>query len=240
MLAAKAYPNEPAVGKRILVRLATPEPVWVEIVGVVAHQRATSLADPGREQVYFMDGYTGFGRVKQWALRTSAEPGNYARAAREAVAKIDPRALFTETYPMQHYVVESEASTRFSLLLIGVFATIAALLAAVGLYGVLATLVRQRTAEIGVRVALGAAPGSIFSLVAGHGFRLAAIGIAIGFAAAMILTRAIASLLVGVTPTDPVTFAAMIAVFLLIAALASWIPGRRAAHMDPSAALRSE
>jgi len=100
--------------------------------------------------------------------------------------------------------------------------------------------VRQRTAEIGVRVALGAAPGSIFSLVVGHGFRLAAIGIAAGFAAALVLTRAIASLLVGVTPTDPVTFAAMIAVFLLIAALASWIPGRRAAGLDPSVALRGE
>jgi predicted permease len=239
-LAAKAYPMESAVGKRILVRLQTPDPQWVEIIGVVAHQRATGLADPGREQLYFTDAYTKVGFLGQWALRTSADPGNYTRAAREAVAKIDPHILFTQVFPMEHYLVESQASTRFSLLLIGVFATIAALLAAVGLYGVLATLVRQRTAEIGVRVALGAAPGSIFSLVVGHGFRLAAIGIAAGFAAALILTRAIASLLVGVTPTDPVTFAAMIAVFLLIAALASWIPGRRAAGMDPSTALRGE
>ena len=153
---------------------------------------------------------------------------------------VDPHMLFSEVYPMEHYLVESQASTRFSLLLIGVFAAIAALLAAVGLYGVLATLVRQRTAEIGVRAALGAAPGSIFSLVVGHGFRLAAMGIAAGFAAALILTRTIASLLVGVTATDPLTFAAMIAVFLLIAALASWIPGRRAASMDPSVALRGE
>jgi predicted permease len=240
LLAAKAYPMESAVGKRILVRLRNPEPEWVEIVGVVAHQRATSLADPGREQLYFTDAHATFGAVRQWALRTSADPGNYARAAREAVAKIDPHVLFTQVFPMEHYLVESQASTRFSLLLIGVFATIAVLLAAVGLYGVLATLVRQRTAEIGVRVALGAAPGSIFSLVVGHGFRLAALGIAAGFAAALILTRAIASLLVGVTPTDPFTFAAMIAVFLLIAALASWIPGRRAAVMDPSVALRGE
>jgi putative ABC transport system permease protein len=239
-LAAKAYPMESAVGKRILVRVAKPEAEWVQIIGVVAHQRATSLAEPGREQLYFTDSYTGFGVVRQWALRTSADAGNYARAAREAVAKVDPHLLFTEAYPMEHYLVESEASTRFSLLLIGVFAAIAVLLAAVGLYGVLATLVRQRTAEIGVRVALGAAPGSIFNLVVGHGFRLAAMGIAAGFAAALVLTRAIASLLVDVTPTDPVTFAAMIAVFLLIAGLASWIPGRRAAGMDPSVALRGE
>jgi predicted permease len=241
LLAAKAsYPMESAVGKRILVRLGKPEAEWVEIIGVVAHQRATSLADPGREQVYITDAYTASGAVRLWALRTSANPGNYARAVREAVAKIDPHMLFTRVYPMEHYLVEAQASTRFSLLLIGVFAAIAALLAGVGLYGVLATLVRQRTAEIGVRVALGAAPGSIFKLVVGHGFRLAAIGIAAGFAAALALTRAMASLLVGVTPADPVTFAAMVAVFLLIAALASWIPGRRAASMDPSVALRSE
>jgi putative ABC transport system permease protein len=239
-LAAKAFPMESAIGKRILIRLQTPEPQWVEIIGVVAHQRATSLAEAGREQVYFIDAYSDAGRVGQWALRTSADPAAYARAAREAVGKVDPHALFTEVYPMDHYLVESQAGTRFSLLLIGVFATIAVLLAAVGLYGVLATLVRQRTAEIGVRVALGAAPGSILSLVVGHGFRLAATGVAVGLAAALILTRAIRSLLVGVTATDPLTFAAMIALFLLIAALASWIPGRRAAGMDPSAALRGE
>jgi predicted permease len=240
LLAAKAYPGESAIGKRILIRLQTPEPQWVEIIGVVTHQRATSLADPGREQVYFTDAYANFNRLGEWALRTSADPDNYVRAAREAVANINSHMLFTRAFPMEHYVVESQASTRFSLLLIGVFATIAVLLAAVGLYGVLATLVRQRTAEIGVRVALGAAPGSIFSLVVGHGFRLAAVGIAVGFAAALVLTRAIASLLVGVKPTDPTTFAAMIAVFLVIAALASWIPGRRAAGMDPSVALRGE
>jgi predicted permease len=239
-LAEKAYPMESAVGKRILIRVQTPDPQWVEIIGVVAHQRATSLAEAGREQVYFTDAYIDFVLQRQWVLRTSADPGNYARAAREAVAKIDRNTLFTEAFPMQHYMVESQAGTRFSLLSIGVFATIAVLLAAVGLYGVLATLVRQRTAEIGVRVALGAAPGRIFTLVVGHGFRLAAIGIAVGFAAALILTRAIASLLVDVKPTDPLTFAAMTAVFLLIAAAASWIPGRRAAGMDPCVALRGE
>src|SRR6185312_150426 len=217
-LAAKAYPMESAVGKRILIRVQTPEPEWVEIIGIVAHQRATSLSEPGREQVYFTDGFRNFGSVQQWALRTSASPESYATAAREAAAKLDRHMIFTDAYPMDHYMVEAQARTRFSLLLIGIFATIAVLLAAVGLYGVLATLVRQRTAEIGVRCALGAAPGSIFQLVVGYGFRLAAIGIGLGFAAALMLTRAIASLLVGVTTTDPLTFAAMIALFLTIAA----------------------
>jgi putative ABC transport system permease protein len=141
---------------------------------------------------------------------------------------------------MQTYVEQAQAGTRFSLLLIGVFAVMAALLAGVGLYGVLSTLVRQRTAEIGVRMALGAAPGSIFQLVVGQGLRLSAGGILLGLAAAFALTRVMASMLVGVKATDPPTFAAVAALFLAIAALACWIPARRAAGLDPTQALREE
>ena len=114
------------------------------------------------------------------------------------------------------------------------------LLASVGLYGVLATVVRQRTAEIGVRMALGAAPAGIFKLVVGQGLRLGAAGIAIGMLAALGLTRAMTSMLVGVRPTDPATFAAMAVLFFLIAAAASWLPARRAAGLDPTAALRED
>jgi putative ABC transport system permease protein len=137
-------------------------------------------------------------------------------------------------------VDRAQAQTRFALVLIGVFAAIAALLAAVGLYGVLASAVRQRTAEIGVRVALGAAPLRIFGLVVGQGMALSAAGIAIGMVAAFALTRAMSSMLVGVKPTDPLTFAAMAGAFLLVAAIASWIPARRAAGLDPTNALREE
>jgi ABC-type antimicrobial peptide transport system permease subunit len=110
----------------------------------------------------------------------------------------------------------------------------------VGLYGVLSTLVRQRTAEIGVRMALGAAPGSIFQLVVGQGLRLSAGGIVLGLAAAFALTRVMTSMLVGVKATDPPTFAAVAALFFAIAALACWIPARRAAGLDPTQALREE
>ena len=116
----------------------------------------------------------------------------------------------------------------------------AALLAAVGLYGVLSTVVRQRTAEIGVRMALGAAPGSIFSLVVGHGLRLSAAGILAGVLAALALTRVMTTMLVGVKATDPVTYAAMAGLFFAIAALACWIPAWRASALDPTTALRDE
>ena len=135
---------------------------------------------------------------------------------------------------------QAQAQTRFSLLLIGVFSTIAALLAGVGLYGVLATSVRQRTAEIGVRMALGAAPSRIFRLMVGKGLYLSAIGIAIGLLAAFALTRVLASMLVEVKPTDPVTFVSVAVLFLFIAVMASWLPALRAAGLDPTTALRNE
>jgi putative ABC transport system permease protein len=123
---------------------------------------------------------------------------------------------------------------------VGVFAVIAALLACVGLYGVLSTVARQRTTEIGVRMALGATPGSVFKLVVGQGLRLSAIGVAIGLASAFGLTRAMTSMLIGVKATDPVTFMTMTALFLIIAAVASWLPARRASGLDPTIALREE
>lgn len=141
---------------------------------------------------------------------------------------------------MDALVRRAQASTRFSLELIAIFAAIAALLAGVGLYGVLSTVVRQRTAEIGVRMAVGAGPRSIFNLVVGHGLRLSAAGIALGVLGALAFTRVIASMLVGVKPSDPATYAAMAIIFLTIACVGSWLPARRAAGLDPTVALREE
>ena len=237
VLAAKAFPNQSAVGRRILIRIRTPEPEFVEIIGVVAHQRVVSLADPGREQLYFADGFLGFG-ARKWAIRTSGEPAGYASAVRASVASIDPQSLMTDVLPAERLVRRAQASTRFSLMLIGVFAGAAALLVAVGLYGVLATIVRQRVAEIGVRMAIGASPAQILRLVIGHGLRLSAGGIVLGLAAALFLTRGMTTMLVGVRPTDPATFAAMGLLFFVIAGVSSWLPARRAAALDPSTALR--
>jgi putative ABC transport system permease protein len=239
-LAAKAFPNGGAVGRRILSRIDTATNVWYQIVGVVAHQRLSSLAEPGREQMYITDGDWNHLVVQGWAVRTRGDPARYAAPVRAEIAKFDRSLLLTGMQTMDSVVERAQTGTRFSLLLIAAFAAIAALLAGVGLYGVLSTMVRQRTAEIGVRMALGAAPAGIFGLMVGYGLRLSAAGIAAGLMAALLLTRAMTSMLVGIKPTDPVTFAAMAALFFLIATVATWMPARRAAALDPSAALREE
>ena len=237
ILADRAYPGQPAVGKRILIRIQTPEPVWVEISGVVTHQRGVSLSEPGREQVFLPDAYIGSGATDHWALRTSTSPVSYASDVRAAIKAFDPHLLVLDLQPMDGVMEKAQAGTRFSLLLIGAFAVIAAILAGVGLYGVLATVVRQRTAEIGVRMALGAQPRNIFQLVVGQGLQLTAIGVVGGLLGAFAVTREMSSMLVGIKATDPVTFVTMAVVFFVIAATSCWVPARRAANLDPTAAL---
>jgi putative ABC transport system permease protein len=239
-LASKAFPFESAVGKRILFRVRTPEAQWGEIIGVVAHQRDVSLATLGREQLYVTDGYVNHGAAGWWALRTAGDPAAYTTAIREEIRKLAPQLLVSDIQPMDALVDKAQAGTRFSLLLIAVFAGVAAFLAAVGLYGVLTTVVRQRTAEIGVRMALGAAPSDVHRLVVGYGLKLSSAGIAAGVLAAFALTRAMTTMLVGVKPTDPSTFVAIAVFFFLITAAASWLPARRAAGLNPTAAIREE
>ena len=238
LLAARAFPGQPAVGQHLVVPF--PNAPSAEVIGVVKHQRLYSLADPGRETIYFSEGFAGIGVSRYWAVRTSGDPGRYAAAVRGELAKIDQQLVLSKVQTMESLVTRDQAGTRFSLLLIGLFAAVAVLLASVGLYGVLASVVRQRTAEIGVRMALGAAPASIFKLVVGQGLRLSTVGIGLGLLAALGLTRAITSMLVGVRPIDPFTFSAMAVLFLLISAVASWLPAHRAAGLDPSSALREE
>lgn len=240
ILARKAFGKQSAVGQRILIRIRSPQPEWVEVIGVIAHQRETSLVEPGREQVYFADAFVGGGRVASWAIRTGNDPSNYGGEVRAAIAEVNPNLLVADVQPATSLVDKAQAGTRFSLLLIGLFAVIAGMLAGVGLYGVLSTAVRQRTAEIGVRMALGAERERIFQLVVGQGFRLSAIGIAVGLIAAFGLTRLMHAMLVGVTATDPATYGAIAIIFLLIGVVASWLPARRAAALDPSRALREE
>ena len=239
-LAAKAFPNESAVGKKILFRARTPEAQWGEIIGVVAHQRNSSLIEPGREQLYLTDGYFNHQVASWWAVRTDGDPSALAGSVRDVVKRQGKETFINQLQPMDSLVTAAQAQTRFSLLLIGVFSTIAALLAGVGLYGVLATSVRQRTAEIGVRMALGAAPSRIFRLMVGKGLSLSVIGIVIGLVASFAFTRVLASMLVEVKPTDPITFVGVAALFLVIAFLASWLPALRAAGLDPTTALRNE
>jgi ABC-type antimicrobial peptide transport system permease subunit len=186
------------------------------------------------------DGFAGYHRADRWAIRMDGDAGHFVGAVRAEIAKIDAHLPVFEVQPMDVLVDKAEAGTRFSLMLIGVFAAIAVLLAGVGLYGVLSTMVRQRTSEIGVRMALGAGPSRIFNLVIGHGLRLSAAGIGLGILAALALTRVMSTMLVGVKASDPMTYVAMAVLFFGITALACWMPGRRAAGLDPLVALRDE
>ena len=238
LFAAEAFPNESAVGKRIL--LPDPATPWAEVIGVVAHQRLFSLSDPGRETVYYSDGFWGIGVSRYWIVRTAGDPAKYAAAIRAELARVDRTMVISKMRPMEALVDQNQAGTRLSLLLIGTFGAISVLLASVGLYGVLATVVRQRTAEMGVRMALGADPASIFKLIVGHGLRLTALGLAIGLLAALGLTRMMTTMLVGVAATDPSTFAAATLLFFLVATVASALPAARAAGLDANAALHEE
>ncbi len=240
MLAAKAFRGQPAVGKTLLARVITNEPEKFQVIGVVEHQRHDSLARAGREGMYFADGYAGYGAASRWAVRTSGDPAALAQQVREAVTVTNPRVAAIEVQPMDVFVEQARADTKFALTLIGIFAGIALLLAAVGLYSVLSTAVRQRTAEIGVRMAFGAGHGEIFRMMVAQGVRLSAIGIAAGIAAALALTGVMRTMLVGVQPTDPATFAAMAIGFFLIGIAACGLPALRAARLDPMVALRDE
>ncbi len=238
--AAKAFGQESAIGKRLLIRVRTNEPEWYDVIGVVEHQRNITPAADSREAMFFVDGYFFHGAVSRWVLRTNGDPSALVPAVRAEVNRIDPNIPLGEVQPMQAFVDIAMAPTRFALALIAVFAVIAGVLAAVGLYGVLSTAVRQRTAEIGVRMVFGAPKSTIFQLVIGQGLRLTAIGVLLGLVGAFFVTRVMESMLVGVTPTDPVTFVSIAVLFTLIAAAACWLPARRAAGLDPAAALREE
>lgn len=240
VLAAKAFPRRSPIGQTLLARLQTDEPERFRIIGVVEHQRHTTLARDGREAIYLPDGNLLHGFANRWAVRANGDLLSLAPAVRAAVADLNPRAGVIDIQPMQAFVDHARAPTRFALMLIGVFAAIALVLATVGLYSVLSTLVRQRTSEIGVRMAFGAAHGHIFAMMVGEGLRLSAVGIVIGLAAAFALTGAMRTMLVGVEPTDAATFTAMTVGFLIVAVIACGIPAFRAARLDPMVALREE
>jgi putative ABC transport system permease protein len=232
-----AYPNESPIGKTIFARVRTEQPEAYTVVGVVRHNRHLTLFGDEKELLFFPSGPFGGGR---WLVRTAGDPSATAGAVRAALASINPQAMITEMHPLTDNVDKARSATRFALVLIGIFAAIAAVLAAVGLYGVLSSTVRQRTSEIGIRMAFGAQSSSIFGRVIGEGLRMSAIGIGIGLVIAVASTRVMSSMLVDVKPTDPLTFGAIVLVFLGIAAAACWIPARRAAAMDPNVALRQE
>lgn len=242
VLAAKMFPGERAVGQRLYVRTVRNEPDPYEIIGVVGHQRHVTPARDSRETLYFP---TAFGApigaaANRWVLRTAVDPASIERAVRREIAATDSRLGVFDAVTMDALVEDAAAGTRFVLWLFIVFGAVAIILAAVGLYGVQSTAVRQRTAEIGVRMAFGASTQSIVRLIVGHGLVLSALGVVVGVPAAILLSRALGTALVNVSATDPLTYVAMAAGFLVVAALSCGLPARRASKLDPVSALRQE
>jgi len=236
-LARRLFRGERAVGRRVRLRDATQSAEWRTIVGVVGDVCYQGLDDPGEAALY-----TPFAQTPSlWTavfVRTSAEPMAVVRSVKAAVAAAGAGLTAMRPRPMTELVAESIARPRFNALLLSGFAVLALVVATVGIYGLIAYSVAQRTHEIGVRIALGAERRDVLGLVVGQGLRLTAGGIALGVAGALALTRLMQGLLFEVSPQDPATFVAASAILLLVGLLASYLPARRAAMVDPAVALR--
>ena len=234
-LAAQYWPGEDPIGKRISSN--GDEGPWASIVGVVRHVYRSGPKSEGEPQIYFP-----FRQRPQtpmsYALRTTVDPLSVIRAVRGEVAAIDPELPIARVASMATLESSALARDRFNALILAIFAGTALLLAAIGLYGVMAYLVSQRQGEMGIRMALGSQPGDVARLVIGDGMRMAAAGIVVGTLAALAVARALEGLLYGVEPTDPVTYVVIAATLAVVALFASALPARRATKADPASALR--
>jgi len=177
-------------------------------------------------------------RTASYVVRTDADVGQTMNEMRRAIHELDPELPLVGLQPLSNIVSISLAERTFNTLLLGAFAVLALVLAAVGIYGLIAYAVVQRTREIGIRLAIGATPANVLGLVVADGARLAAIGAAIGLVGAFAFTRVMRSVLFDIAPFDPIAIAGASAVLLGVAVLASWLPARRAARIDPLTAIR--
>jgi putative ABC transport system permease protein len=236
--ARRYFPGEDAVGRRIVVRRLT-RPVAREIVGVVGDVRHTGLDGEPKPELFLHTLQVPLGSMT-FVVRTEGDPLRLLPAVKREVWAVNRALPFYSVATMEELVAETLRGRRFGVALLGAFAGLALLLAAVGLYGLISFSTSRRTHEIGVRMALGAQGRDILKMVVGEGLLLGAAGVAVGTAGALALTRFMAGLLFGVTPTDPPTYAAIAALLLAVALLASYLPARRATRVDPMTALRYE
>jgi putative ABC transport system permease protein len=222
----------------------------MKIVGVTGDVKQGALGEAIEPHTYtpltqaddstLADGITNILRAQVLVVRTSGDPAMTASALRGELAALDPSLPVAKLQTMEQVIDESVGSQRFSTMLLSIFAAAALFLASIGIYGVLAYSVTQRTHEIGVRMALGARRGDVLNMVVRQGLTLAAGGLAIGLAVSLVATRAMTGMLYGVSASDPATFAAVLALLCCVAALASYLPARRATKVDPIVALRYE
>jgi len=241
---AKTYfPGENPLGKRMQIG-ATPESEvpWMEVVGVVGDVTQGLGLDPKAEM------YLPYRQADQLlpvfqlsvVLRTAGDPHQQAAALRSAIAEIDPNQPLVKVRTMEDNMAATVAQPRFRTWLIAIFAGLALMLAAVGIYGVMSYSVTRRTSEIGIRITLGAQPVDVFRIVVGEGLRFALVGVGVGVAGGLILTRLLGSFLYGISASDPLTFFAVALLLILVSATASFFPARRATRVDPIVALRYE
>jgi predicted permease len=244
-LARQVWPDADAVGRRLKLGGGTNDSIYRTVIGIVGDVRHRGLSADPRPEMYlpheqFPAGTgTALGSL-YLTIRSTGEPTALVPSIRAAVAELDPDVTVSEVQTMEQALGAWAAERRFTMLIVTGFAFAALLLGAVGIYGIMAHLVVQRTREIGIRIALGAVPREILRLVLSQGALLVGVGIVLGVAGAFATTRLLAGLLFHIRPTDPVTFAATALLLALVAALASLVPAFRATRVAPVEALRAE
>ena len=234
-MARRFWPNGEAVGKRINLCSLDPKPCWTTIIGIAGNVHQYGLDHAPTYDVYFVGGWTPY-----FIVRSASDPLRIAAAVTEVVHKFDANLPVTHMMTLDRLVSDSVSPRRFSSALVAIFAGLALLLAAIGIYGVMSYTVSRRTQEIGVRMALGAQLGSVRRMILGQTLRLTLLGVGIGLAGAFVVARFLTSLLFGVGVYDPVTFLGVAALLIVVALAASYIPARRAMRVDPIVALRYE
>jgi putative ABC transport system permease protein len=237
-MARHFWPNADPIGKRLKGGLDDFRRPWRTVIGVVKDVRQNDFVAEPKMQMYFT--YRQLTRLVPNALvvRTAVDPMSLAPSIRSAIWSVDKDQPVSNINAMEDVVSRAVARQRFSMLLLAIFAGLALVLAAVGIYGVMSYSVAQQTRDIGIRMALGAQRSDVLKMTVMQGLKLVGIGLVIGMAAAFVLTRVMASLLFGISATDPVTFLTIALLLLAVAALASYIPALRATRVDPMVALR--
>jgi putative ABC transport system permease protein len=238
-MARTHWPGEIPLGRRFKLGTYEREAPWYRIVGIVGDTRQTALDSAVRPQVYVHQRRDPFQQMVV-VLRTKGDPMSLAGPARRTVLAIDPNQPVSRIRPMTDVIAASVARRRFTMMMVGLFAALALLLSLVGLYAVLSQSVAERIQEMAVRLALGAQPSNLLTLVLSEGLRLAAFGIVVGLAAAFVMTGFLEALLFGVPARDPSTFIAVPVVLLAAAVAGCLMPARRAMRVDPIVALKAE